>query len=264
MTCIRPFPRALTACGALMMTWMAAAPGQALADGHADAPASCSADGYMLVMGGIEDLSTVPDMERANSYGPAVWDLVESYDAFYLIRTTPTVVYEGDWPDWRATVVSKWPCRETGVEFWYSDAYQNIVKPLRENAGAYIVGMFDARDPGAPAAEQDFVPDACSDPFLVVGMTKVTDPEAYGRYSNAIRSTNMPRRAGYKLLFGGQPVEVLEGDWPGDYATMVSVYPCREAWENFYLGDEYVNNVKPLRDGAGDFLIMGFEPERVE
>lgn len=260
MTCKRPILVSLFVLGSWMMTVGSAAQ----ADNHGAEENACSEDGYMLVMGGIADPSTVPDMERANSYGPAVWDLVESYDAFYLIRSTPTVVYEGDWPDWRATVISKWPCRETGTEFWYSDAYQNEVKPLRKDAGEYIVGMFDTRDPGTPAPEQDFVPEVCDAPFLVVGMTKVTDAEAYGRYSNAIRSTNMPRRAGYKLLFGGQPAEVLEGDWPGDYTTMVSVYPCRAAWENFYLGDEYINDVKPLRDGAGDFLILGFEPERVE
>lgn len=237
--------------------------GPAAADGH-DGESACSADGYMLVMGGVADPASVPDPERAAKYGPAVWDLVESYGAFYLVRNVPDVIYEGDWPDWKAVVISKWPCRETGLEFWYSDAYQNEVKPLRKDAGAYDVGMFDQRDPGARAETEDVVPDACTDPFLVVGMTKVTDTEAYSRYSQAIRSSNLPRRAGYTLLFGGQPKEVLEGDWPADYATMVSVYPCREAWEAFYNGEPYVSEIKPLRAGAGDFLILGFQPERLE
>jgi uncharacterized protein (DUF1330 family) len=229
-----------------------------------DPAQACSKDGYMLVMGGVEDPSTVPDMERAQKYGPAVWDLVESYGAFYMVRKAPDVVYEGDWPDWKAGVISKWPCRETGLTFWHSDAYQNEVKPLRKDAGAYDVGMFNAANPGTPAENQDYVPEACTEPFLIVGLTKVTDAEAYGRYSKAIRASNLPRRAGYKLLFGGQPAEVLEGTWPEGYATMVSLYPCRAAWEAFYTGAPYVSDIKPLRAGAGDFIIVGFEPERVE
>ncbi|MEQ9446796.1 MAG: DUF1330 domain-containing protein [Rhodospirillaceae bacterium] len=225
---------------------------------------SCTPGGYMMVMGGIEDPSTVPDMTQARKYGPAVWDLVESYDAFYVVRKTPDVVYEGNWPDWKAGVISKWPCQETGVQFWNSNAYQNEVKPLRKAAGVYEVGMFEAARAFPQAKIQDLVPANCRNPFLVVIMSKVTDPEAYGQYGKAIMETGLARRAGIRMLFSGQPQEVLEGDWPADYNTMVSVYPCREAWEAFYAGEPYTSEIRPLRANAGDFIIMGFEPERVE
>lgn len=225
---------------------------------------TCTENGYMLVMGGIEDESTVPDMDRAMSYGPAVWDLVESYGAFYLIRHAPDKIYEGDWPAWKLGVISKWPCRETGIEFWNSDAYQNEVKPLRKDAGYYDVGMFNA-GPKFPAAEnQDLVPAACNSPYLVITMSKVTDTDAYGQYTAAIRETNLARRAGLGILMSGQPLEVLEGDWPSAYNTMVMTFPCKGAWEAFYAGEPYQSEILPLRKDAGDFIIVGFEPERIE
>lgn len=225
---------------------------------------TCSAGGYMLVMGGIENPAAVPDMDMARTYGPAVWGLVESYDAFYVTRKTPDVIYEGDWPDWKAVVISKWPCRETGVQFWNSDAYQKEVKPRRKNAGAYEVGMFDAARAFPPAETQDLVPETCTTPFLVVILSKVTDPDAYAQYGRAIRETGLARRAGIQILFSGQPHEVLEGDWPSEYNTMVSAYPCREAWEAFYAGEPYTSDIRPLRNDAGDFIILGFEPERLK
>ena len=225
---------------------------------------ACTPGGYMLVMGGIEDPATVPDMERARTYGPAVWGLVESYDAFYVVRKTPDVVYESKWPEWKAGVISKWPCRETGVSFWTSAAYQNEVRPLRENAGTYEVGMFNAARAFPPAENQDLVPANCTTPFLVMILSKVTDPDAYSQYGKAIMESGLARRAGIRMLFSGQPQEVLEGDWPSEYNTMVSAYPCREAWEAFYAGEPYTSDIRPLRATAGDFIIVGFEPERVE
>lgn len=230
----------------------------------ADSTEACTEGGYMLVMGGIEDESIVPDMERAMSYGPAVWDLVESYDAFYVIRKAPDVVYEGNWPAWKAGVISKWPCRETGIEFWNSNAYQNEVKPLRKDAGYYDVGMFNAGPKFPPAKNQDLVPASCTNPFLVITLSKVTDTDAYGQYTAAIRETNLARRAGLGILLSGQPLEVLEGDWPSAYNTMVMTFPCKGAWEAFYAGEPYQSEIMPLRKDAGDFIIVGFEPERVE
>ena len=225
---------------------------------------TCTEGGYMLVMGGIEDRTTVPDPELARSYGPAVWSLVESYNAFYVLRGTPEEGFEGVWPAWKAAVISKWPCRETGNEFWNSDAYQNDVKPRRKNAGVYDVGMFNPGPRFPPAENHDLVPASCSNPYLVITMSKVTDTEAYGQYTAAIQKTNIARRAGFQLLLGGQPTDVLEGNWPSDYNTMVMAFPCKGAWEAFYAGEPYVSDILPLRKDAGDFIIAGFTPERVE
>lgn len=225
---------------------------------------ACTEGGYMLVMGGIEDPSTVPDPDLARSYGPAVWNLVESYGAFYVLRGTPDEVFEGNWPAWKAAVISKWPCRETGTAFWNSDAYQNEVKPRRKNAGVYDVGMFNPARAFPPTKTQDLVPDACSEPYLVLILSKVTDPVAYGKYGKALGETGVARRAGLSMLFTGQPTEVLEGTWPEGYNALISVYPCKAAWQAFYSGEPYDSDIKPLRKDAGDFIIVGFTPERVE
>jgi len=225
---------------------------------------ACTEGGYMLVMGGIEDPTTVPDAELAQSYGPAVWRLIENYDAFYVLRGTPEVVYEGEWPAWKAAVISKWPCRETGLEFWNSDAYQKDVKPRRKDAGVYDVGMFNPANATPPAAEQDLVPESCTTPFMALILSNVTDAAAYGQYGKALGETGLATRAGLQLLFSGQPMEVLEGTWPEGVNALIMVYPCRAAWEAFYLSEQYVADIKPLRANAGDFTIVGFTPERVE
>lgn len=251
----------LAAIGSIAAYWAVTG---ALAEDGSDAAQTCTEGGYMLVMGGIEDQSTVPDAELASSYGPAVWGLVESYEAFYVLRATPDEVYEGTWPDWKAAVISKWPCRETGSEFWNSNAYQNDVKPRRKNAGVYDVGMFNAARAFPPAKTQDLVPESCTTPYLVLILSKVTDADAYGQYGKALGETGVARRAGLNMLFTGQPKEVLEGTWPEGTNALISVYPCRAAWDAFYSGEPYASDIKPLRKDAGDFTIVGFTPERME
>ena len=249
--------------GIATAVWVATDKESGAENSSQDLAQSCTEDGYMLVMGGVEDLASIPDPERAAQYGPAVWSLVESYGAFYLVRKEPDVVYEGDWPAWKLVVISKWPCRETGNAFWYSDAYQNDVKPLRKDAGVYDVGMFDAAPDFPPAGVEDLVPDTCADPFLVVALTKPTNLEAYGAYNKVLSETRLGFRAGLNFLFTGRPVDVLEGAWPDGYNALVSTYPCRAAWEAFYYGETYQTEIKPMRDGAGDVIILGFDPERV-
>ena len=108
------------------------------------------------------------------------------------------------------------------------------------------------------------MPDSFSTPYLVLILSKVTDAEAYGQYGKALGETGVARRAGLNMLFTGQPKEVLEGTWPEDTNALISVYPCRAAWDAFYSGEPYASDIKPLRKDAGDFTIVGFTPERVE
>jgi uncharacterized protein (DUF1330 family) len=227
-----------------------------------DVASSCDEAAYMFVMGGVEDLSALPDPERVARYGPAVWSLVESLGGRYIVRETPDTVYEGDWPEWKAVIISEWPCVETGRSFWNSDAYQNEVKPLRKDAGSYTVGMFPAGSLGAADGDTDLVPEACDDPYLIITLSTVTDTERYGNYGRAVRETRLARRAGFQYLFGGTPQEMLEGTWPDSTRLIAAVLPCKAAWEAFYLGEQYQSEVKPLREGAGRFVILGFTPER--
>ena len=225
---------------------------------------NCSENGYMLVMGGVENPERIPDPKLAAQYGPAVWSLVESYDAIYLVRKEPDVIYEGEWPNWKLVVISKWPCMETGNEFWHSQAYQHEVKPLRKNAGVYDVGMFDAIPEPPPVKMKKPAPKACDSPFLVLALTKSTDRDNYGAYNEALRKTQLVFRAGAEFLFTGRPAKVLEGNWPEGYNALVSAYPCREAWEAVYYGDAYQSIVKPVRNGLVDMIILGFDAERTE
>jgi len=224
---------------------------------------TCDVPGYMLVMGGIEDPSKIPDPIRAAKYGPAVASLVDGHGAYYVVQGRPKTVYEGNWPDWRAVIISRWPCQETANKFWYSDAYQKNTKPLRKDAGTYTVALFEGAPPVVDSSPA-IIPDTCTDPIVILIMSKVTDTEKYTAYSRAILDSNLPRRFGYKSLFMGQPREMLEGNWPEDYSTMVSIWPCKEAWQNFYGGEPYVSTIKPLRKNAGNFVIIELDPKRLD
>jgi len=224
---------------------------------------ACDVPGYMLIMGGIEDRTKIPAPVRSAKYGPAVASLVNSHGAYYVVQGRPKTVYEGNWPDWRVVIISHWPCQRAAHNFWYSDAYQKDTKPLRKDSGSYTVALFEATSPASKPARA-IIPNACTDPIIILIMSKVTDTEKYNSYSRAIVDSNLPRRFGYKPLFMGQPREMLEGTWPEGYSVMISVWPCKDAWQRFYAGEPYVSDIKPLRKNAGEFLIMELEPRQFD
>ncbi len=45
----------------------------------------------------------------------------------------------------RPIVVAKFPCVEAARQFWYSDAYQKDILPLRAGAGTFDVAIFEER-----------------------------------------------------------------------------------------------------------------------
>ena len=47
------------------------------------------------------------------------------------------------WND-RACVISRWPSLEAAKDFWNSQEYQEVLKPLRDNTGLYEVGLFES------------------------------------------------------------------------------------------------------------------------
>jgi uncharacterized protein (DUF1330 family) len=61
----------------------------------------------------------------------------------YVAKGQPLEMFEGDWPDNQRLVIERFPSAEHARKFWYSDQYQNKIKPLRDGAGRFTVALFE-------------------------------------------------------------------------------------------------------------------------
>jgi uncharacterized protein (DUF1330 family) len=91
-------------------------------------------------------------------------------------------------------------------------------------------------------------------PVYLVVIGTVTDPVRMGAYAKALAESGLyPKHGGHYLALG-QPVTDLE-NWPTGQSCVVAQFPDKEAAEAFWRSDQYQNDIKPLRDGAGTFHV---------
>lgn len=86
--------------------------------------------------------ATVTDPARMQSYNAKLREtgLYAAHGGRYVLIGRPVATLE-NW-DGRAIVVAEFPSREAAEAFWWSDTYQQAVKPLREGAGSFHVAIF--------------------------------------------------------------------------------------------------------------------------
>ncbi len=94
---------------------------------------------YMLVLAEVAD-----GKKLANYQGELMASgLYPQNEGEYKAKGRPLEMFEGDWPNNRAVVIARFPSAEHARRFWYSDQYQNDIKPLREGAGTFTVALFE-------------------------------------------------------------------------------------------------------------------------
>jgi uncharacterized protein (DUF1330 family) len=86
--------------------------------------------------------ATVTDPARMQAYNAKLREtgLYAAHGGRYVLIGRPVETLE-NW-DGRAVVVAEFPSREAAEAFWWSETYQQIVKPLREGAGDFHVALF--------------------------------------------------------------------------------------------------------------------------
>lgn len=100
--------------------------------------------------------------------------------------------------------------------------------------------------------------DAGSGPVLMLVIGTITDREKMGQYQKALQDSGLyPENEGYYIA-AGKPVEQFEGDWPGDQGMVMARFPSLEHARRFWNSDTYQNEIKPLREGAGTFVVSVF------
>ena len=93
--------------------------------------------------------------------------------------------------------------------------------------------------------------------MLVIG--QVTDGTKMAAYQAALTASGLyPNNEGGYLV-RGRPVEMFEGEWPGNQAVVIAKFASADHARRFWQSDTYQNDIKPLRAGAGRFTVALFE-----
>lgn len=101
----------------------------------------CDNKPVVMVVSGVTH-----DRKQMQAYGKAIQDsgIYATLAGYYLNAPIPVAVFEGDVPSNYATLIVRFPCLAHAKAFWYSDVYQNTIKPMRTetNAGEYTVTVY--------------------------------------------------------------------------------------------------------------------------
>jgi uncharacterized protein (DUF1330 family) len=94
---------------------------------------------YMVVLG------TVTDPEKMAIYSKALAEsgLYQKHGGQYLAVGKAVADFE-NWPAGQSCVIAEFPDRQAAEGFWKSDIYQTQIKPLRDGAGTFSIGLFNA------------------------------------------------------------------------------------------------------------------------
>jgi len=93
--------------------------------------------------------------------------------------------------------------------------------------------------------------------MLVIG--RIEDGQKMGQYQAALTASRLYPKNDGSYLVRGRPIDVFEGEWPGDQAVVIAKFASAEHARSFWDSDMYQNEIKPLRAGAGNFTVALFE-----
>ncbi len=162
-------------------------------------------------------------------------------------------VFEG--AGWERLSATEWTCLSDA-----EDALPKTGRALGKDLPAYALFAENQRrrDPDGSR-----VPENCTSTAFVVGMYTVRDPEQYAVYARALSASGLAPSFGMTIPFGARPpLKVSGGAWPEATTFNLTRWPCIDAFATFFLGDEYQNEILPLRDGAATYNLTEFTPAR--
>lgn len=92
----------------------------------------------------------------------------------------------------------------------------------------------------------------------MVAVAKITNPTPQLK-EYAEKSAALCRQHGGEYLIRGNPVENFDGDFLEGKSVICARFPSMDDLRAFIEGDEYQNNIKPLREGTGEYHIAFYE-----
>ena len=174
--------------------------------------------------------------------------LLASRGTEYIVRGPAKTVMEGDYLTGRAVIVSKWSSLDDADSFFNSDEYQKDTKPLREGSGIYDIATFDAVGEASSGEKAGFL-------VAIARIDSMTD--ALKAYIE--QAANLSAEYGAQYIVRGPAVTVREGEHCKGRSVVISKFESVEKAEAFYNSDAYLNEIKPLRDGTGEYDVAIFE-----
>lgn len=94
--------------------------------------------------------------------------------------------------------------------------------------------------------------------YLVVWIEHLDRTKSKG-YGDALRASQIVRRHGGRYIAVSPPILPLEGNWPADRGFVIEEYPCLDALKAMWFSDEYQKQLKPLREGSGEYTVGVFK-----
>jgi len=92
----------------------------------------------------------------------------------------------------------------------------------------------------------------------MLAVCNITNPKPEMK-EYAEKSAALMKEYGGKYVMRGKPVENYDGDKLDGQMIILSEFPTMDDLQAFIKGDEYQNNIKPLRDGTGEYHIAFYE-----
>ncbi len=99
--------------------------------------------------------------------------------------------------------------------------------------------------------------DGADRPAYLLVTAKVTDRTMMQAYALALAESGLYARHGGHYVFIGAAAEPLE-DWPQGISIVCARFPSHAAAHAFWFDAQYQDDIKPLREGAGEFHIAIF------
>jgi len=93
---------------------------------------------YMIIAAKLKDRDAF-----ISGYGASAAKLVEQFGGEYLVLAPGATLLEGTLEGYTSIAVSKWPNRDTALEFWNSPEYADV-KKLREGLADVEVLLVEA------------------------------------------------------------------------------------------------------------------------
>jgi uncharacterized protein (DUF1330 family) len=92
----------------------------------------------------------------------------------------------------------------------------------------------------------------------MLAVCNITNPKPEMK-EYAQKSAALAQQHGAKYLVRGMPAENYDGDLLENKVVILTEFPTMDDLQAFIKGDEYQNQIKPLREGTGEYHIAFYE-----
>jgi uncharacterized protein (DUF1330 family) len=92
----------------------------------------------------------------------------------------------------------------------------------------------------------------------MLAVCNITNPKPEMK-EYAQKSGALAAKHGAKYLLRGKAVEDYEGELLVGKVVILTEFPSMDDLQAYIKGDEYQNNIKPLREGTGEYHIAFYE-----